>query len=226
MARRPSSSSHASTGRTILCVDDQVEFLESIQALMEREGHRVLSASDGAAALAILDNEPVDLLLLDYFMPGLTAEEILAGVRDPTLQVILLTGYASEKPPREMLERLDIQGYCDKSRGPEELLLWVAVALRHGTVVRQLDASSTGLRQVISSCLKPEERSTEDAEMESLLADAAEALGLDRILVALAPPQPTYLPPSRLEEESDVWDPQGSPDLQDLDIAGSLEPRS
>ena len=221
MARRSSSSSQASTGRTILCVDDQLEFLQSTQALLEREGHRVLTASDGEAALAVLEDEKVDLLLLDYFMPGLTAEEILAGVRDPTLQVILLTGYATEKPPREMLERLDIQGYCDKSRGPEDLLLWVAVALRHGSVVRQLEASSTGLRQVISSCLRPDERSSEDAEMQSLLADASEALGFDRILVALAPPQPTYLPPSRLEEESDLWDPQGSPDLETLHIAAA-----
>ena len=222
MTRRSTATNHTATGRTILCVDDQVEFLESTAALLEREGHRVFTAPDGAAALDLLETEKVDLLLLDYYMPGLTAEEILAGVRDPTLQVVLLTGYASEKPPQEMLERLDIQGYCDKSRGPEDLLLWVAVALRHGAVVRQLEASSTGLRQVISSCLRPDASSTEQAEMDSLIADAAEALGLDRILVALAPPQPTYLPPSRLEEESDLWDPQGSPDLETLHIAAAL----
>jgi len=39
MSRRSISSNHASTGRTILCVDDQVEFLESTRALLEREGH-------------------------------------------------------------------------------------------------------------------------------------------------------------------------------------------
>lgn len=217
MARRPNPSS----GRTILCVDDQVEFLESTAALLERQGHRVLSAQSGAEALVVLEKEKVDLLLLDYFMPGLTAEEIIAGVRDPTLQVILLTGYSTEKPPREMMERLDIQGYCDKSRGPEELLLWVAVALRHGAVVRQLDASSTGLRQVLSSCLRPEEHASEDAEMDALLADAADALGLDNAMVALSPAQPTCIPPSRLEEESDFWDPQGAPDLETLRVAAA-----
>lgn len=206
MARRSDPTRKVSTGRTILCVDDQVEFLESTTTLLEREGHRVLSAQSGTEALAILENEKVDLLLLDYFMPGMTAEEILAGVRDPTLQVVLLTGYATEKPPREMLERLDIQGYCDKSRGPEELLLWVVVALRHGAVAKQLEASSTGLRQVLSSCLRPEERSSGESEIDALLADAAEALELDRILVALAPPQPAYLPPSGMEEQSDAWD--------------------
>jgi diguanylate cyclase (GGDEF)-like protein len=224
MTRRSSSNSHASSGRTILCVDDQVEFLESTAALLEREGHRVLSATSGAEALTLLEEEKVDLLLLDYFMPGLTAEEILAAVRDPTLQVVLLTGYSTEKPPREMLDRMDIQGYCDKSRGPEELLLWVAVALRHGAVLRQLEASSNGLRQVISSCLRPDERMPQDAELEAVLADATEALGLDGVLIALAPPQPTYLPPSRLEEESDVWDPQGPEDPESLRVVAALGP--
>ena len=222
MTRKSSFSNHPASGRTILCVDDQAEFRESTATLLEREGHRVLSAESGAQALAILETERVDLLLLDYFMPGLTAEEILVGVRDPKLQVVLLTGYSTEKPPREMLERLDIQGYCDKSRGPDELLLWVALALRHGAVVRQLEASSNGLRQVISSCLRPEERLTQDAEMEVVLAEAAETLGLDKIMIALAPPQPTYLPPSRLEEESDVWDPEGSQDLETLQVAAAM----
>jgi len=221
MGRRSGSGSRSSSGRTILCVDDQVEFLESTRSLLEREGHRVLTAQDGAGCLAVLETENVDLLLLDYFMPGLSAPDILVQVRDPTLQVVLLTGYASENPPRELLDRLDIQGYCDKSRGPDELLLWVGLALRHGAVVRQLEASSKGLRQVISSCLRPEERMPMEMEMDAIIAEAAEAVGLDDVLVALAPSQPTYLPPSRLEEESEFWDPEGPQEPEGLHVAAA-----
>ncbi|HXP90832.1 MAG TPA: response regulator [Fibrobacteria bacterium] len=221
MGRRPNSGNRPSTGRTILCVDDQVEFLESTRALLEREGHRVLTALDGVQCLAALESEQVDLLLLDYFMPGLSAPDILVQVRDPTLQVVLLTGYSSESPPRELIDRLDIQGYCDKSRGPDELLLWVGLALRHGAVVRQLEASSKGLRQVISSCLRPDEKMPLEMEMEAILAEASETLALDDVLVALAPIQPTYLPPSRLEEESDFWDPQGPEGPEDLQVVAA-----
>jgi diguanylate cyclase (GGDEF)-like protein len=221
MSRRSIPGSRSATGRTILCVDDQVEFLESTRSLLEREGHRVLTAEDGAGCLAILESETVDLLLLDYFMPGLSAPDILVQVRDPTLQVVLLTGYASESPPRELLDRLDIQGYCDKSRGPDELLLWVGLALRHGAVVRQLEASSKGLRQVISSCLRPDERMPMEMEMETIVAEAAEAVSLEDVLVALAPSQPTYLPPSRLEEESDFWDPEGPQEPESLIVVSA-----
>jgi diguanylate cyclase (GGDEF)-like protein len=221
MARRPTSGNRPPSGRTILCVDDQTEFLESTRALLEREGHRVLTAQDGAQCLAVLESEKVDLLLLDYFMPGLSAPDILLQVRDPTLQVVLLTGYSSENPARELIDRLDIQGYCDKSRGPEDLLLWVGLALRHGAVVRQLEASSKGLRQVISSCLRPDERLPLEKEMEAILAEAAETVALDDVLVALAPFQPTCLPPSRLEEESDFWDPRGPEGPEDLQVAAA-----
>ena len=70
--------------------------------------------------------------LVDYLMPRMTGEELVGHIRalDPTVQVILQTGYAGEKPPREMMRRLDIQGYHDKAEGPEKLLLWVDVALK------------------------------------------------------------------------------------------------
>jgi signal transduction histidine kinase len=120
------------SGRTILVVDDQPEMLQSLQLLLEREGHRVLTAESGAAALALLAQEPVQVMLVDYFMPVMDGEELVRRVRerDSLVQIVLQTGYAGEKPPREMLRRLAIQGYHDKTDGPDRLLLWVDVALK------------------------------------------------------------------------------------------------
>ncbi len=120
------------TGRTMLVVDDHVETLTSVRKLLEREGHRVLTAESGAGALAILEREAVQLLLVDYSMPGMNGEELIARVRQRNhlIQIILLTGYTGEKPPAELLTELAIQGYHDKTDGPDRLLLWVGVALR------------------------------------------------------------------------------------------------
>jgi diguanylate cyclase (GGDEF)-like protein len=144
--RRPTG-----TGRTILLVDDSLDILESSRTLLEREGHTVLVADNGPDALRILREQDVELLLLDYFMPGMTGEEVVAQLRtfNTRVQVILQTGYASERPPREMLSRLDIQGYCDKSEGPEELLLWTDVGLKFAKQVRTLDMSRQGLRYIL-----------------------------------------------------------------------------
>ena len=135
-SRRPMKSS----GRTVLVVDDQVETLSSVRMLLEREGHRVLTAESGPQALELLAREPVQLLLVDYFMPLMNGEELIWAVRerDRLIQIVLQTGYAGEKPPREMLSRLAIQGYHDKTDGPDRLLLWVDVAFKAYDQLAQL----------------------------------------------------------------------------------------
>lgn len=123
---------HTPSPYTILVVDDQTDTLESVRLLLEREGHRVLTAASGAHALDILGREKIHLALVDYLMPRMRGDDLVLRIReiDPTIQVILQTGYAGERPPREMLRRLDIHGYHDKAEGPEKLLLWVDVALK------------------------------------------------------------------------------------------------
>jgi signal transduction histidine kinase len=120
------------SGYTVLVVDDQEETLRSTRRLLEREGHRVLLASSGQEALAIFQRERPQLLVIDYFMPGMTGEELIKRIRegDDGVQILLQTGYAGEKPALAMLDALDIQGYHDKSDGAERLLVWVRVCLK------------------------------------------------------------------------------------------------
>ena len=128
------------SGFTVLLVDDNADYLQATRLLLEREGHTVLTATNGVEALGILPTQHVDLLLLDYFMPGMTGEQVVAELRkfDPLVQVILQTGYASERPPRELLQRLNIQGYYDKTEGPEQLLLWTTVGLKAAQTIHEL----------------------------------------------------------------------------------------
>lgn len=149
MARKGSANKH--TGRHILLIDDSEDVLEANRSLLEREGHVVHTASDGSTGLRILQETDIELLVVDYFMPGMTGEDVVRELRrfNRNIQIILATGYASERPPREMLSRLDIQGYCDKSEGPEHFLLWVDVGLKMATQVRTLEMSRQGLRYIL-----------------------------------------------------------------------------
>lgn len=149
MARR--TGARHETGRTILIVDDSQEILDASKILLEREGHIVMVADNAMEGLEILRREDIELLIVDYFMPRMTGEEMVNELRTFNLrvQVILQTGYANERPPREMLARLDIQGYCDKSDGPEEFLLWVDVGLKFAKQVRTLEMSRKGLRYIL-----------------------------------------------------------------------------
>lgn len=137
MARR---SSREPTGHTILVVDDQEETLISVGSLLRKQGHEVLLAESGERALEIIRERELHLILVDYFMPRMTGEELVREIRkfDPLVQIILQTGYSGNKPPREMLAELDIQGYHDKANGPEELLLWVDVGLKAYRLIKRL----------------------------------------------------------------------------------------
>ena len=129
-----------SSGYTILIVDDQEEVLSSTRSILERAGHQVVTAQGGEEALRIFQAGAIQLILVDYFMPEITGEEVIQTIRqqDKDVQIVLQTGYAGEKPPREMLRMLDIQGYHDKSEGPDQLRLWVDVALKAHHQLRQV----------------------------------------------------------------------------------------
>ena len=86
------------TAPTVLLVDDEEEFLETMARLLQRRGLRVVSAASPEAALAWMGHQRLDVLILDVRLPGTDGLELLRRARqqDPSLEVILLTGYPNE----------------------------------------------------------------------------------------------------------------------------------
>jgi DNA-binding response OmpR family regulator len=67
--------------KRVLVVDDEPNIVMSLRFLMEREGFQVEVASTGQAAVAALDREPADLVLLDIMMPELDGFEVCQRIR-------------------------------------------------------------------------------------------------------------------------------------------------
>jgi diguanylate cyclase (GGDEF)-like protein len=178
-----------SSGYTILLADDNVDYLQVTKRLLEREGHAVLVAGSGGEALEMLKHGKIDLLLLDYYMPGMTGEEVVTELRkwSPHVQVILQTGYASEQPPRELLRRLDIQGYYDKGEGPDKLLLWTEVGLKAAYVIQLLHKSRKGLRYILE--VTPDMHKIQSLEdlLQGILLQVSGLLGAANSFLALLP---------------------------------------
>jgi PAS domain S-box-containing protein len=83
-------------GTRVLFVDDEDMVREALSAGLEEAGFDVLMASSGAVALAFLDaNEPVDVLVTDYAMPGMDGLALIRQARErrPGLACLILTGY-------------------------------------------------------------------------------------------------------------------------------------
>ncbi len=126
------------SGHMILIIDDDPMLLMATSRLLEREGHEVFVAENGAKGVELCRNHPVDLILLDYFMPGMTGEEVVKEIRafNKDVRIVLQTGQAN-RPARQLLRELEIQGYHDKSEGPEKLLIWVDTALKMSEEIRK-----------------------------------------------------------------------------------------
>jgi two-component system, cell cycle response regulator len=184
MARKYQRSSPS--GHTILVVDDSPDILESTRRLLEAEGHRVLVAPDGRIALELLEKESVHLILVDYFMPGMTGEDVVRKVRerDRLVQIILVTGYAGEKPARVMMRQLDIQGYHDKSEGAERLLLWVDAALKTYQHVIAMEKHRTGLRFILEITPEMHRMQPLDELLQGLLWQIEGLLGAENSFLA------------------------------------------
>ena len=80
----------------VLIVDDDLIVLMNAVAMLEDMGHRVREASNATAALKILNDHPIDLLLSDFAMPGMNGADLIARATEckPELKSILVSGYA------------------------------------------------------------------------------------------------------------------------------------
>jgi two-component system, OmpR family, response regulator ChvI len=82
---------------TICLVDDERNILSSLCAVLEAEGYKVRTYSDGASALEGLTEEPADLAILDIKMPRMDGMELLRRLRQQTdMPVIFLTSKDDE----------------------------------------------------------------------------------------------------------------------------------
>ncbi|UGB44498.1 PAS domain S-box protein [Frateuria edaphi] len=82
----------------ILLVDDDTGVREVTAAILAERGYEVIEAGSGGSALDVLDREggEVDLMLMDYAMPGMNGSEVAreAHAKRPSLPVLFLTGFA------------------------------------------------------------------------------------------------------------------------------------
>jgi CheY-like chemotaxis protein len=79
---------------TILLADDEAALASAVSRLLQREGHEVLVASDGVMALELMQQHPVDLTIVDIYMPNLDGIELTRRLRReiPDAKVIAVSG--------------------------------------------------------------------------------------------------------------------------------------
>lgn len=125
----------------ILLVDDDEMVLGSLTSLLDLETeYRVETAGSGEAALALADDNPLDLIISDYLMPGMNGIDLLGRLKEsqPWAPRILLTGYADKENAIRAINDVGLFQYLEKPWDNAHLLLVIRNALERRHLLRAL----------------------------------------------------------------------------------------
>lgn len=120
----------------IIIVDDEQSYRQLLTLVFEDDGNTIRTAMNGRQALALLEEEPADVIISDVKMPDMDGIEMLRAVREtlPDLGVILMTAFASVETAREAF-KLGADDFIQKPFDVEELKLIVRKTLEKQALI-------------------------------------------------------------------------------------------
>lgn len=125
---------------TILVVDDEVRLADVLAAALQDLGYRALAADSAPSALALLEQEPIDLVLTDLRLPGMDGHALMREIRGrwPEIPVIMITAFATVRDAVELVKEGAFD-YIAKPFEMEDVAATIGRALRLSEVVRDND---------------------------------------------------------------------------------------
>ncbi|MBZ0330766.1 response regulator [Halomonas sp. ANAO-440] len=124
---------------TLLLVDDEPNVLSALKRVLRSENYLVLTANDGEAALAMLEQEAVDVVISDCLMPGMDGAELLSRVQRvrPECIRMLLTGQSDMNATVRAINEGHIYSYIAKPWDDHKLRLTLRQAVAHQLAERE-----------------------------------------------------------------------------------------
>ena len=120
--------------KCILVIDDNEQTLTLVRHVLEKEKYMVITVDSGEAAMAVLENEPVDLALLDVMMPGIDGYTVCRQIRARSLlPIIMLTALDKDEYKVRGLDA-GADDFVTKPFSSDVLLARVRAVLRRSQV--------------------------------------------------------------------------------------------
>jgi len=124
---------------TILFVDDEESVLSAMRRIFLEEDYIILTVSSADKALAVMEREPVHLLVSDHRMPGMNGAELLKEVKNrwPETIRIMLTGHADVNSIMGAVKEGAVYKFITKPWNDEDLRLTVSLALQQYVLMQE-----------------------------------------------------------------------------------------
>ena len=136
------------TAPTILAVDDESIFRYLLGTHLDEAGFTAVTVSNGMEALAVLERQPIDLIISDLVMPEMDGLALLEQVqkRHPGIPIIVITAHGSVESAVEAM-RQGAYDYLEKPYNPDDLRITIQRALDYQHIVKENEQIKGLLRE-------------------------------------------------------------------------------
>jgi two-component system NtrC family response regulator len=151
----------------ILIVEDERAQREMLRDFLAKEGHRVSVAENGEEAIKLVREKTLDLVVMDFKMPGRNGLEVLKDLKqiNPELDVVMVTAYGTIETAVEAMKAGSID-YITKPIELDELLLILKKAAERKTLIRE---NETLKRQIQEKGVSQDQIVYKSARMAELI---------------------------------------------------------
>ena len=135
------------TIRYVLIVDDEIEFVKTLNRHLKRQNFVLNTASDGREALELMDRteEAFDLVVSDVVMPHMDGMQLLAEIKQhhPATSVLLLTGFGENAMVNGVV-RKEMDDFHQKPITPQKMLALIRNIDRKRAKIQTFECSHLG----------------------------------------------------------------------------------
>ena len=167
---------------TLLLVDDEAFILNALKRLLRRDGYQILTAEGGRQGLDVLATTPVDVIVSDQRMPGMTGVEFLreARKRFPDTVRIVLSGYTELQSVTDAINEGAIYKFLTKPWDDEHLRANIADAFRQRTLASENQRLHAQLESTHAELLKAH------AQLADLVRQQQKRLVQDEVVIGVS----------------------------------------
>lgn len=167
--------------RTLLLVDDDESILETMRQLLRRENYRILTATSGEEGLQLLAANPVDVILSNQCMPGMTGVEFLRLAKElyPSTVRMVLSGYTDLQAVTSAINEGAVAKFLTKPWDDEQLRQHIAESFNRKEMADENERLASEVK------VANQELAQANARLEELLAQKQQQILRDETALSV-----------------------------------------